>query len=100
MNKSAKDKAFDKERQKLKRQIREKEAQIQERNEQIEELKLQINELEAQNREREEWIERLLEYTELSKEDIEKEMKARAAGRKAAEQLQSIAKILNIGQLY
>lgn len=65
-NKSAKDIAFDKERRKFQKRIRELEEQLAERDNEILNLKEQLSESEIKD----DWIERLLEYTEMSKEDL------------------------------
>lgn len=70
--KSAKDIAFDKERQQLRKQKREAEEQAMAKDIIINELTEKISELEAINNQKDEWIERLLTYTELSKEDLAK----------------------------
>lgn len=70
--KSAKDIAFDKERAKYRGQIRELEREI--KNVKIEKIQLkeQLSELEQEIDSLKSWIERLLEYTELSEEDMKK----------------------------
>lgn len=73
-NKSAKDIAFDKERARYRKQIRELEERIKsiEQNSQkrISELIEQTDALEQKILELNEWIERLLEYTEVSREEV------------------------------
>lgn len=69
-NKSAKDIAFERERTKLQRQKREAEEQLKDKDIAIKSLTDKISELEYIIRQKDEWIERLLEYTELTKEDI------------------------------
>lgn len=68
--KSAKDIAFEKERAKLRKQKREVEEQLQERDKTIKSLMDKIFELETMINQKDEWIERLLKYTELTKEDL------------------------------
>lgn len=70
--KSAKDIAFEKERAKYRGQIRELEREI--KNIKIEKIQLkeQLAELEQEIEGLKSWIERLLEYTELSEEDMKK----------------------------
>ena len=69
--KSAKDLAFEKERQQLRKQKREAEELAASKDLTIKELTNKIIELEALNNQKDEWIERLLTYTELSKEDLQ-----------------------------
>lgn len=69
-NKSAKDIAFERERMKLQRQKREAEEQIRDRDKTIKSLMDKISELENVIVQKDEWIERLLEYTELTREDL------------------------------
>lgn len=70
--KSAKDIAFEKERAKFRSQIRELEREV--KNEKLEKLKLKdlLIEKETELEDLKGWIERLLEYTELSEEDMKK----------------------------
>lgn len=78
--KSAKDMAFDKERAKYRHEIRELQYQISEKEIEIKILNNLIEAKESKIEELNDWIHRLLEYTELSKEDtkrfIDKEKKA------------------------
>lgn len=69
-NKSAKDIAFERERTKLQKQKRELEEQLIDRDKTIKSLMDKIFELESVVSQKDEWIERLLEYTELTKEDL------------------------------
>lgn len=69
-NKSAKDIAFERERTKLQKQKREVEEQLRDRDRTIKSLMDKISELENVIVQKDEWIERLLEYTELTKEDL------------------------------
>ena len=72
MKQSAKDLAFDKERVKYRRKIRALEQEIKEKNQEL----LNLREINLQYQEsirsQEEWINRLLEYMDCSKEDIQK----------------------------
>ena len=72
INKSAKDIAFDKERGKFRSEIRNLKYQIQYRDQQIEELGETVRQREEELFKLNEWIERLLEYTEISKEELKK----------------------------
>ena len=72
INKSAKDIAFDKEREKFRSEIRNLKYQIQYRDKQIEELGETVRQREEELFKLNEWVERLLEYTEISKEDLKK----------------------------
>lgn len=67
---SAKDKAFEKERIKYRHQIRDLESEINKKNKEISELKQQLSEKDIKISEYEDWIERLLSYTEMNKEDL------------------------------
>jgi predicted RNase H-like nuclease (RuvC/YqgF family) len=68
--KSAKDLAFDKERAKYNKQIRELESQLKEKDKIIYSLKDDLEEHKDKIIQLEDWINRLLEYTELSEEDM------------------------------
>ena len=54
----------------LEKQIKALTARVSEQNKTISEQRGQIDALSSENQQLKEWIERLLEYTELSKEDI------------------------------
>ena len=69
--KSAKDIAFDKERHRLYSEIRGLEALVAQRDRQLVELQEIIHQKDAELAEAKDWIERLLEYTEMSKEDLQ-----------------------------
>ncbi len=70
--KSAKDKAFERERVKFQRRIRNLEQIVQSKDAEISSLREQINVQDTQIRSLYDWVDRLLEYTELSKEDMRK----------------------------
>lgn len=69
--KSAKDIAFDKEKHKLCSKIKGLEALVAQRDRQLLELQEIIHQKDAELAEAKDWIERLLEYTEMSKEDMQ-----------------------------
>lgn len=69
-NKTAKDLAFDRERAKYGKRIKELEAKLKEQNCEIRELRNQVSEAEAKCESLQNWIDRLLEYTEMSEEDM------------------------------
>ena len=69
-SKSAKDLAFDKERAKFRSEIRNLQYQIQYKDKQIEKLGKTICQKEEELFKLNEWVERLLEYTEIPKEDL------------------------------
>mgnify|MGYP003479046919 CR=1 FL=1 len=69
-NKSAKDMAFEKERAKYRKELRELESELKHTKLENIELKNKIEELECKCDELQEWINRLLEYTEMSEEDM------------------------------
>lgn len=63
-------KHFERKKIELEKQIKILTARVSEQNKIISEQKGQIDALSSENLQLKEWIERLLEYTELSKEDI------------------------------
>ena len=71
-NKSAKDLAFDKERAKYGKHIRELESELKQKDREIGELRDQILQVEEKCQSLRNWIDRLLEYTEMSEEDMKK----------------------------
>lgn len=74
--KSAKDIAFEKERAKFRSEIRNLQYQIVYRDRQIKELSETISQREMELFKQEDWIRRLLEYTEMSKEDLQSLIKS------------------------
>lgn len=73
--KSKKDIAFDKERAKYRHEINDLQRTITKQLTKISDLNKHISELEESIRKKDEWIQRLLEYTELSEEDMRKQIK-------------------------
>lgn len=63
-------KHFEDKKIELEKQIKALTARVSEQNKTISEQRGQIDALSSENQQLKEWIERLLEYTELSKEDI------------------------------
>lgn len=70
--KSAKDLAFDQERAKMRKSIRELEYSLKECQKQVVELNEVIAEKDELIRQQEDWINRLLEYTEMPKDELRK----------------------------
>lgn len=73
--KSKKDIAFDKERAKYRHEIKDLQRTISKQLAEISNLSKRIFELEDSVRQKDEWIHRLLDYTELSEEDMRKQIK-------------------------
>lgn len=73
--KSKKDLAFDKERAKYRHEISTLQREIKENLREIEVLNQKIHELEESIRQKDDWIQRLLEYTELTEEDMRNQIK-------------------------
>ena len=74
--KSAKDIAFENERVKFRKEIRSLQYQIMDMDNQIKELNEIILDRENELRQQSEWIDRLLEYMEISKEDLQSLIKS------------------------
>ena len=72
MKKSAKDLAFEKERAKFRKEIREANSEVLRLRQEIRELKETIQEQEEELRQSKEWIDRLLKYTELTEDEMRK----------------------------
>ena len=70
--KSAKDIAFDKERASFRKQIRELEREVSNKDSEIRKLKEVISQKEMEMAEKDDWIRRLLEYMDLSDKDLKK----------------------------
>lgn len=72
--KSKKDLAFDKERAKYRHEISGLQREIKENLREIEVLNQKISELKESIRRKDDWIQRLLEYTELTEEDMKNQI--------------------------
>lgn len=72
--KSKKDLAFDRERAKYRHEIANLQRDVKENLREIEVLNQKISELEESARQKDEWINRLLEYTELTEEDMKNQI--------------------------
>lgn len=75
IEKSKKDLAFDKERAKYRSEIKTLQHEIKENFYEIERLNQKISKLEDSIRQKDDWINRLLEYMDLSEEDISKKVR-------------------------
>lgn len=70
---SAKDRAFEKERVKYRQEINKLKQELEQKDNIIKELMDSIDTLQQKTIEQEEWINRLLEYMDMSKEDLQKQ---------------------------
>lgn len=90
---SAKDTAFDRERQKLRHQIKELEREVQlQANEEFK-LREQIYELRENDRVKDDWIRRLLEYMDISPEEFKAKIQVERTRDKMVE-------ILSMGRVF
>lgn len=88
--KSAKDMAFDKERAKYRHEIRNLTQKIQTQMEEVSVLNKRISELEECVRQKDDWIQRLLEYTELSEEDMKKRVRQDKMAKEVVDELEKM----------
>lgn len=93
--KSAKDLAFDKERTKYKKEIRELNSMIIKQRIDIDKLKQDIDRKDMELVEKDEWIRRLLEYMDMSEEDMRKIIQKDKTMAEAAERLSDINKMVS-----
>ena len=93
--KSAKDLAFDKERTKYKKEIRELNSMIIKQRIDIDKLKQDIDRKDMELVEKDEWIRRLLEYMDMSEEDMRKIIQKEKTMAEAAERLSDINKMVS-----
>lgn len=94
--KSAKDLAFDKERAKYNKQIRELKLQLKEKDDVI---KLQKECIEANSTELcelRDWVQRLLDYTELSEEDMKRIINKEKKSAEVIEQMSNVSKVFSM----
>lgn len=92
--KSAKEIAFEKERAKFRSEIRNLTDCVNDNQKQIDGLNEIVSEKDAIIRQQKEWIERLLEYTELSEEDMKKLLEKEKATAEIIERFQSMTRIM------
>ena len=95
--KSPKDVAFEKERNKYKKQIRELELTLKRKEEIVEKLQKIIDEKDENIRQQKDWIERLLQYTKLSEEDVKRAIEGQ---KKMGELAYCISEIFSINSTY
>ena len=93
--KSAKDIAFDKERAKYRKEIRELNSLVSKQNINIVRLKQDIDRKDMELVEKDEWICRLLEYMDMSEEDMQKIIQKDKTMAEAAERLSDINKVVS-----
>ena len=93
--KSAKDIAFDKERAKYRKGIRELNSLVSKQNINIDRLKQDIDRKDMELVEKDEWIRRLLEYMDMSEEDMRKIIQKDKTMSEAAERLSDINKMVS-----
>lgn len=94
-NKSAKDIAFDKERIKFRKEIKNLQYQVMQMDNQIKKLNETIVERENELRQQAEWIDRLLEYMDISKEDLQQIIKNEKEKAKLNDSLSSFLHLSN-----
>lgn len=93
--KSAKDIAFDKERAKYRKEIRELNSLVSKQNINIDRLKQDIDRKDMELVEKDEWIRRLLEYMDMSEEDMRKIIQKDKTMSEFAERLSDINKMVS-----
>lgn len=93
--KIAKDLAFDKERAKHRKEIRELSSELIKCRMDIEELKQVIDHKDVELAEKDDWIRRLLEYMDLSEEDMRKIIQKDKLMADAAERLSDINRMVS-----
>lgn len=93
--KSAKDLAFDKERAKYRKEIRELNSLVSKQNINIDRLKQDIDRKDMELVEKDEWIHRLLEYMDMSEEDMQKIIQKDKTMSEVAERLSDINKMVS-----
>ena len=93
--KSAKDLAFDKERTKYRKEIRELSSLVIKQRIDIDKLKQDIDRKDMELVEKDGWIRRLLEYMDMSEEDMRKIIQKDKTMAEAAERLSDINKMVS-----
>ena len=93
--KSAKDLAFDKERAKYRKEIRELNSLVIKQRIDIDKLKQDIDRKDMELQEKDEWIRRLLEYMDMSEEDMRKIIQKDKIMAEAAERFSDIDRMVS-----
>ena len=93
--KSAKDLAFDKERTKYRKEIWELGSQLIKQRIDIDKLKQDVDRKDMELAEKDEWIRRLLEYMDMSEEDMRKIIQKDKTMAEAAERLSDINNMIS-----
>lgn len=93
--KSAKDLAFDKERTKYRKEIRELNSMIIKQRIDIDKLKQDVDRKNMEITEKNEWIRRLLEYMDMSEEDMRKIIQKDKIMAETAERLSDINNVVS-----
>lgn len=93
--KSAKDLAFDKERAKYRKEIQELGSQLIKQRIDIDKLKQDVDRKDMELAEKDEWIRRLLEYMDMSEEDMRKIIQKDKTMVEVAERLSDIDKMVS-----
>lgn len=99
VKKSAKDVAFEKERVKYRREIRELQSIIDVKDVEIRSLQDKIDRQEAAIREKDEWIDRLLEYMDLDVKDLKSHLASEKASADAVTRISQLADIFGLWPL-
>lgn len=99
MQKSKKDLAFDREREKFRHEIHYLKGEVQSKDLQIRGFIQQIEELENKIRELEDWNERLLEYMDMPEEDMRRVLQGKDIESQVSESIRNITKIFLGGKL-
>ena len=100
INKTAKDLAFDRERAKFGMQIKNLESKLSQKNNEVLELQKQIKTMELERDQLKDWVERLLEYTEISEDDIKTIVQKDLESAKAISMLTGLLKFSGFGSYY
>lgn len=94
MQKSKKDLAFDREREKFRHEIHYLKGEVQSKDLQIQGLMCQIQELENKIRELEDWNRRLLEYMDMPEEDMRRVLMEKDIESQVSESIRNITKMI------
>lgn len=98
-NRSAKDLAFEKERAKYRKQIRNLETELIKEKSESRKLVNQLTELTDQYRTLQDWVDRLLEYTGLSDEDMKKIIQKDLDQAETTSKVKTMLELLNFKSL-
>lgn len=99
-NKTAKDMAFDRERAKYGMQIKNLQSELSQKNKENADLHKRISDIELERDQLKDWVNRLLEYTEMSEEDMKKVIQKDIDSAESMAMMTGLLKVAGFGRYF